>query len=485
MSVKSEVVEALREAEHENSRSWSLHAANLAHGIEKSGIPALLGDIKEGMATQGQTLRSIEAESRHQASLIERTNSSIVALAAVNAAGFDAICRQLGETNQLLSGIEQMLANPLSTAAAERYRRGIHALSQEWFEPALKELDAAIAQDPFQALSHFARGLALGSLGRDRDSIAAFRDAILYTGKDPALLPVLAGAAILAGQVADKLGDRGEALRLLAVAKEKTPNCAEAWLASARLTGSRDELLRALTIAPELAVVAVAGKVPDAVTVAEQVAAEGPVASMRAAVETLRPVGLTLHLPASNPEALTFHRSWRDQHHHEAARLAEEAITREQQLHAQARLAETTASTFKAATSHGAARSLLRRVALLLLSALVLAAVIQWMMTHSAPADTLTAAALIPGGVAVASGVGVLIFGLATLSALMSTISESLNNGKAQRRGHKHHQALTATATSVAAEWATARAKADAAIVGRDLARKSIPSRLHPLTTTR
>jgi len=139
-------------------------------------------------------------------------HSSLMALVALDAADssgdfnlaidIEAVCRAVGETNRLLGSIGSMLANPLSTSAAERFRRGVHALPQGWYEPALKELDACVERDPSQSLCHFARGLALGALERNDESLAAFRDAIMFTGKDPALLPVLAGASILAAQAA-------------------------------------------------------------------------------------------------------------------------------------------------------------------------------------------------------------------------------------------------------------------------------------------
>lgn len=359
MSIRSEVVAALGDVEVRNSSAWGQHARNLARGIEQSGVPALLGDINASLSTQTAVMTGLTDSLEEQTEVSRQTNSALLALAAANAAGFASVCSAIASTNQLLGSIENMLANPLSTRASERYRRGLRALAEEWYEPALKELDAAVEQDPFQAISHFARGLALGALGRREEALVAFSDAMTFTGKDDTLLPVLAGAAILAAQAAQQLNQSVTALTILARAEERIPNCAELILARAHLADDQAALERALRIAPELAIAAVAAQIQGAEVVAQRVALdpEGPIMSMRTAADAAKLFGVSVPIPASTPDAMTFHPVWRRRYEPQVRRAANAALDDLRQTQSSLRTAESAADkVLPADDSRGAKR---------------------------------------------------------------------------------------------------------------------------------
>lgn len=344
MSTETEIVSALRRFEASDTGPWGTHAARIAEGVQHSGVPALLGSIRDAsnaqqtmLSQQQGVLSDMRTISGQSLRVAEQTQSSIMAMSAVMATGLGAVCRGLAALEGLLNGIQELLANPLSTAAAERYRRGIHALSQGWHEPALRELDASIEQDPFQSLSYLARGLALGALERDEEALAAFHHAVTYTGKDPSLRPVAAGASILAAQAARKLGRDDEALRTLRAASQAVPDCAEIWLAIAHLSGEASALQSALQLAPELSIVAIVGGIPQAQKVANAVASEpsGPVQSMLQAIveldaaDVIRMItinGPSVQWPSGVPEATSFHPTWRDAHVRRAVSRAQDQI---------------------------------------------------------------------------------------------------------------------------------------------------------------
>jgi tetratricopeptide (TPR) repeat protein len=480
MTIKSEVLSALHDVEVSQASIWSLHAQNLAHGIQVSGVPALLGQIETSLSEQTRAMAGLQTSMGEQIRVSERTNASIVALAAVSAAGFESICRALSDTNQLLAGIEQMLANPLSTAAAERYRRGVHALSQEWFEPALKELDASIEQDPFQSLSHFARGLALGALGRNPESFAAFKDAIRFTGKDPALLPVLAGASILAAQAGEPIGKAMEAAAILDSAITRVPNCPELILARARSSGERRDIRSALLMAPELAIIAVAGNIPNARQVAEDVATDstGPIVAMRAAARSLSSLGLSTSVPAPAPDAMTFHRAWRDVYATRAREVAERAIQREAAASNELSSAKAESQRrFTATEEHSAAPRLAGAAIALVLCVIVLMSSVSYMFSHSYSQGLwyLPLAGL-------ASGVGALVAGYMTIGGIGAAAKEARANVSARSAAQTAQSQSLGRLDRAQREFAVAQEQATAAREGLAQLERSIPSRFFPLT---
>lgn len=318
VGIDADFAGALRSVERESARDpWGLHAASMAHGIQKSGVVSavhgLEGAVERNSAELAAGFSALEASNRAIETEARGIRSAVISLAAVNAAGFKAVCEALGESNATLHNIERMIASPLSTAAAERYRRGRHAMSEEWFEDALVEFDAAAQMDPFQPITHFSRGLALGALDRRSEAFSAFSDACRYAGKAPELRPLAAGAAILAAQAAESSNRSDEAVALLSQIVSRIPECAETWLALAKITAREAPLRRALQIAPELAMVALAGKVAGARHVAESVFSDktGAVQGMLRAIRYSRSLGMSAHVPSTMPEIMSFHAVWR------------------------------------------------------------------------------------------------------------------------------------------------------------------------------
>jgi len=320
VSINDDVVATLHKLERRREQDiWGLHAATIAQGIDRSGVAALLGDLRSDLREQVGTLTTglsqVDQSVRGVESATRDVKSAVLALAAVNSLGFQQVCMAIAGTNQLLGSIEVMIANPLTTSAAERYRRGVGALQNGWYDDALKELNASIEQDPFQAVTHFARGVALGALSEDSDSVEAFRAVIKYTGNDPLLQPVAAGAAILAMQVLQRSGDRTGAAEVLSAAMDKGGRrCAELLLAGVAAGGGRPYMKDALSLAPELWVVAVMQDLPGAREVAAEVATdpEGPIQQMRRAAAEAKAAGLSkAEPPKTMPEAMTYHKAWR------------------------------------------------------------------------------------------------------------------------------------------------------------------------------
>lgn len=475
MSIQGELVSALHRVESSHSSPWSSYASDLARGIDASGVPGLLADINSSLNQQAADLGGIRSLASDQLYATERLNSSVLTLASVMNVGLNEVCGLLRETNSSLRLMEDMLANPLSTAAAERYRRGQHALEQTWYDEALAEFEASIAQDPFQALSHFARGLALGALSREAEAFEAFRDAVKFCGTDSVLAPLRAGAAILAGQAALRLDRRSEAADILRAAVDKVPLCAELDLALAGAAADSQALDRGLRLGPELAIFAVAGEIPSAEKVADAIAKDptSAVGKMSTAIqlvnEIIRP---RLPEPRTTPELMSFHRHWRDgafASYRDAARqvIADEPAFRAQISPAEAALQKATNTKVLAIQHMGTVIG-----ALLSLTGLVLAV---FMGFFAAQAGVAGSNVLLIGA----------IFGAASAAGLIAVVrGEALS-----RRAH-----ATATVARDAQERAARKALEDAedqftaALRRSGIARKaielidsSIPERTYPL----
>lgn len=310
MSLERDAKQILHHLESSTHDVWGDHARNLAHGIDKSGVPALLRGIASDQREQVAASNRIE-------SAVRESVGATAALAAVNAAGFASICSAIGMQTSVLHSIEELLANPLSTAASERYRRGVRALSQGWVDDAAREFGAAIDDDPYLALAHFGLGLSLGAQSDYAGAERSFASAIKYGSVDDALNPIVAGAALLAAQAADQIAHHDAAREFCLSGLRRVPDCAELLLASAKRGAADAQLSEALTLAPELAVLAVATDVPHARSIAESVAAaeHGPIRSMQRAAEIYAEAGgpQDLRVPDESPAAMTHH-SWWSQH---------------------------------------------------------------------------------------------------------------------------------------------------------------------------
>ena len=196
-----------------------------------------------------------------------------------------AIAEHLAATAERLGGIEQMLANPTETAAAEFYRRGSYALACGWLEEAEQDLSEAVRLYPYNPRSWFNLGV-----GRQRaesiEAAAAFTRCARYaTPTDPRLA---ARAVLLGSYMYRAHGRPEESQKLLREYAAKHERCAELHLALGVHHGDVDHLVSALTIAPDLALDA---RVSQCQQLDEAAAAvcrsqQGPVEKLRA-IETL------------------------------------------------------------------------------------------------------------------------------------------------------------------------------------------------------
>lgn len=325
VSLEQDARAVLGELREQKYDPWGRHARRMAAGIERAGVAGLLEDVSETATAQLAATKVATAEARASA---EQVTRGIAALAAVNATGFANICSALAVQTTHLEDIASLLANPLSTAAQERYRRGLHALNHGWNDDAATEFSAAVESDPFAATAHFGLALALGRLADHSEALARFRAALKYCGVDPSLQPLSAQAALLAAQAADTLGDHDEAVRVLHEGIVKVPECAELHLALASRTGDEDALRTSLSIAPDLAILAVSKNLDSARDVAEDVATSpsGPIQQMRRAAEIFHEIGGRdmSPIPEDVPEAMTYHHRWAIGEHLRATGLAAE-----------------------------------------------------------------------------------------------------------------------------------------------------------------
>lgn len=483
-NVAREFEEVLRRAESERLNDvWGLHAAQLAHGISKSGVPSLLRGVKEAVNDQATVTRvglaAVGTETRE-------VRDAVMALAAVNAAGFDSICLELGQQNNLLGNIENLLANPLSVSAAERYRRGVHALTQGWPDLALGELDASIEQDPFQAIAHFSRGMALGALGRETEAIAAFTGAVRFTGTDRNLDPVAVGAAILASQALDRAGDRAEAVALASQVRAKVGDrYPELLLILSRVQVDPGLLREAVQMAPELSVAAVAGEMPEAREVSQSVYADpsGPIQSMIRAVRLASEVGHRVDLPTSPPEVMSFHRTWSTELAESTRQAADSVLRQAADIQAKARESQETAMSARSRRTRVFAFGDLLMCALgvvgMLVGYVVLHKGLFWYDSYFKGDNTEHPGLGLLSLPAIFAGGAVILFSFVFTVSGANEVFKAAGRADDSRRATRVSQSAAEKANT-AAKSAAHRATVAREILG--LVSDSVPERLHPLT---
>lgn len=467
MSIERDASRILHELEHSRVDPWGTHAKNMADGIDRSGVPALLGQVADRVAS---------VEGAVKASSYEVT-SSVAALAAVNASGFKEVCGALAKQTAVLSQIEALLANPLSTAAAERYRRGVQALHEGWYDDAIRELDASIEQDPFQPLTHYSRGLALGASEHADDAYHAFMSAVKYCGSTLSLASVAAGAALLAAQTGAAMGRPESVGAAIDAGLDRAPGCAELRLAHARHFGSDESLRAALLLAPELSLPAVAAGVKRADVIANIVHddPEGPIAAARSATKRARALGFELAWPDEVPDAMTFHRTWRDSYAEQLAAAAAAAVIELQNAE------RVSADAGQAMARHTVVEKKARFLWPLVFIAsagLVLVTVFSSMLSVSnAGADPPVWQALLGGSALLAIIAGVLW--------LVSAIKIQASDTKARNRGMVSLTRLLSAAAQAERSLEDARQREAAALSVTRALLRACPERIFPLTAPR
>lgn|GEM_PF-5938025 len=191
-------------------------------------------------------------------------------LAGVMRGGFELVGRRMVEQTEVLGDIATMTANPLTTAAAEHYRRAVASLRLGWLEEAIPELEQAIEKDRTNPAPHYSLGVARATLNEPGAAFAALGLAVKYSAADPKWAPLAASAAILQRAVATP-EQADEVARTIDSALALAPGCAELLLTRAAHRGDRADLVKALTLAPELAIVAIQAGIPGAEDAAQAV----------------------------------------------------------------------------------------------------------------------------------------------------------------------------------------------------------------------
>jgi hypothetical protein len=270
-----------------SAESTASHVDRLAEHGQRTA--ASLRAIESSAASTASHLDRLGAHGQRTAASLsaiewsaESTAADVARLASVVDSAVPAIIDQLAVAAERLGGVEDLLANPSATASAELYRRGSYALAAGWLEEATGDLTRAVETFPYSPLAWFNLGVAHGRQDQTEVAANAFHRCARYgAAKSP---DVAASAVLLAASLQRSLGDAEKSAQLLREFVAELDLCAEIHLALAVHHGDRDQLRRALELAPVLAADA---RVAGAES-AERVAAEqcthrdGPVARLRA-----------------------------------------------------------------------------------------------------------------------------------------------------------------------------------------------------------
>ncbi|CAH0211775.1 hypothetical protein SRABI121_02745 [Microbacterium sp. Bi121] len=246
---------------------------------------------------------------------LETLERNLNVIAGITHGGFELVGQRVIEQTAVLGDIATMTAQPLTTAAAEHYRRGVMSLGQGWLDDAVPELELAIEKDRTNPAPRYALGVAQAALNEPAAAFASLVSAIKYSTADERWGSLAASAAILLRSVAtpDQADEVGRALDS---ALRVAPTCAELLLIRAVHRGTRGDLIHAFTLAPELAVVAIQAGVPGAEEAAEIVASD-PSSPVHARREIQRLItasgddGFGPNLePADIPQAMIGYDGW-------------------------------------------------------------------------------------------------------------------------------------------------------------------------------
>lgn len=269
-SLEKEVAAILSRVPGDNRATELATARRTAEGVRQSG---LVEEVRRGFAANSAELSTV---------------------AAILDIRLDTVVGELTHSDQFLKGLGQAVDNPMSTPAAERFRRGTTALTRGWTAEAVSELRASVDHDPYTPAGQISLGLALVQAGEPAEAAAAFDNAYRYaTPTEPA---TACGAALLSAKAYTELGDLGRAHSTLRTAHAAYPTCAEVAFQLAKLEPATEPTTELITdmlqLAPELTLAARANKVAkvsDALSALEQ-RVDNPVAAgtrLLEAVETL------------------------------------------------------------------------------------------------------------------------------------------------------------------------------------------------------
>ncbi len=242
-------------------------------------------DMQRSLEIAEQSLvhaSALDSTSRNSAMLAEQIADDISRMAAVADWAMGSIAEHLADTADRLGGIEQMLASPTETAAAEFYRRGSFALRSGWLEEAEADLCAAVDAYPYNPRSWFNLGVARQRANSTEAAAEAYGLCARYGARSD---PSLTARAVLLAAYLHRAAKRPDlSAAMLRDYANQIGSCAELHLAAGVHHADRYHLIQALVLAPETAVDArVAGAAELQVAAAEvSQMREGPVHRLRA-----------------------------------------------------------------------------------------------------------------------------------------------------------------------------------------------------------
>ena len=278
-----------------------------------------LAEHAEQASRQMDHLVAMEADISAVARSVGGMQEDIARLGALADWALPNIVKQLAVGAERLGNIEEMVANPSQTSAAEMYRRGSRALASGWGQEAVTDLSQAVESYPYHPQSWFNLAVAREQQGDTTGAAEAFSRCARYSAR---VEPVLAATAVLlAAGSYRRLSQPDRSLELLEDSLSWLDRCAEVHLALAVHHGKTEQLRRALELAPALAADARAAGVGTAEAVATELGAgpASPPARLRAVeqaassvVGTARRLGLPdipdapspLQLPGSGVDNL-------------------------------------------------------------------------------------------------------------------------------------------------------------------------------------
>jgi tetratricopeptide (TPR) repeat protein len=250
--------------------------------------------------------------------------ADLARLLAVADRTLPAIVEHLALVAKRLTGLDQMLASPKETAAAELFRSGSYALTSatelshnspelaaEWLIEAIADLSRAVETYPYHSESWFHLGVAFQQRGSDEEAADAFARCARYSIIE---MPAFAaGALLIAAPLYRQIGQHDKARDLLIRFLGPLERCAEIHLTLAVHHGQPDRLEQALKLAPLLAADALAEGVTSAHSSAVSLCQDhdGPVNRLRCLEQALHELGaqvdaLQLEDVSALPDLLTW-----------------------------------------------------------------------------------------------------------------------------------------------------------------------------------
>jgi hypothetical protein len=275
--------------------------------------------LLKGLGDQSAQAAELAQSAEHLAGTTRYIAAEVSRMAAVADWALPAIVEHLALTAERLGGVEQMLAKPAETEAAEFYRNGTYALANGWWEDAVTDLSDAVLRYKYNPRTWFNLGVAQQRNNATTAAAESYRRCAQYGAfVEPALASRATLLAAFNYRTAKQADDSVKILRAYA---EKIDGCAELHLALGVHHQDHDHLVKALLLAPTMAVDAGVGKASGLEEAAAVVCrmADGPVHRLlaieqamvclidiacRAGLEIAHTAPVPVKLPAEGVDAL-------------------------------------------------------------------------------------------------------------------------------------------------------------------------------------